>query len=312
MYPFRNILYLNHGQNLEDAGLAQALALSRSSGADLCVLVMYTALPPELGQHQAAHEQFLRTQVQNAIVELGRRAGASVDPAAIRVEVEGGRTSELRAIRHVLDGGYDLLIKQAVPGERGWGFRSLDMHLLRKCPRPLWLVREPSENAAEPRFVVAIDPLDEDAAGRELAVELLRTAEGLAATHGAELHVLSCWDYEFEVFLRDSSFVRTPAKEIDRMVWEKQRLHRQALDTLLSRAGIDFPYRLHHRRGSPDKVIPAFTREQGIDLLIMGTLARTGVPGFFIGNTAENVLQQLQCSLLALKPPGFVSPVEIS
>jgi nucleotide-binding universal stress UspA family protein len=47
-----------------------------------------------------------------------------------------------------------------------------------------------------------------------------------------------------------------------------------------------------------------------IDILIMGTVARTGISGFIIGNTAENILQKIDCSLLALKPQGFVSPVK--
>jgi len=51
-------------------------------------------------------------------------------------------------------------------------------------------------------------------------------------------------------------------------------------------------------------------RKQPIDVLVMGTLGRTGISGFIIGNTAENVVQKLECSLLALKPGGFVSPVK--
>lgn len=43
----------------------------------------------------------------------------------------------------------------------------------------------------------------------------------------------------------------------------------------------------------------------------MGTFARIGIAGFFIGNTAEAILEQLQCSVLAVKPPGFVSPVSL-
>lgn len=43
----------------------------------------------------------------------------------------------------------------------------------------------------------------------------------------------------------------------------------------------------------------------------MGTVARTGISGVIIGNTAEAVLEQLQCSVLALKPPGFVTPVKL-
>jgi nucleotide-binding universal stress UspA family protein len=41
----------------------------------------------------------------------------------------------------------------------------------------------------------------------------------------------------------------------------------------------------------------------------MGTVARTGIRGFFMGNTAETILEQLNCSVLAIKPPGFVTPV---
>lgn len=43
---------------------------------------------------------------------------------------------------------------------------------------------------------------------------------------------------------------------------------------------------------------------------IMGTVGRTGIPGFLIGNTAETVLRQVACSVLAVKPTGFVTPVQ--
>ena len=40
----------------------------------------------------------------------------------------------------------------------------------------------------------------------------------------------------------------------------------------------------------------------------MGTMARSGIAGLLIGNTAERVLRKLPCSVLAVKPDGFVSP----
>jgi nucleotide-binding universal stress UspA family protein len=43
----------------------------------------------------------------------------------------------------------------------------------------------------------------------------------------------------------------------------------------------------------------------------MGTVARTGVMGLIMGNTAERVLQKLRCSVLALKPAGFQCPVKL-
>ena len=41
----------------------------------------------------------------------------------------------------------------------------------------------------------------------------------------------------------------------------------------------------------------------------MGTVARAGLEGYFIGNTAEMVLQRVACSVLTVKPDGFVTPV---
>jgi nucleotide-binding universal stress UspA family protein len=40
----------------------------------------------------------------------------------------------------------------------------------------------------------------------------------------------------------------------------------------------------------------------------MGTVARTGMNGVFMGNTAEAVLQRIGRSVLAVKPDGFRSP----
>jgi universal stress protein E len=52
--------------------------------------------------------------------------------------------------------------------------------------------------------------------------------------------------------------------------------------------------------------------EHSIDLLIMGTIGRSGIPGVVTGNTAERMLPLVQCSLLAIKPDDFVCPVSLS
>ena len=59
------------------------------------------------------------------------------------------------------------------------------------------------------------------------------------------------------------------------------------------------------------EVIPALARELNIDLIVMGTLARTGIAGLITGNIAERVLGQIDCSVLAVKPSDFVTPVSL-
>ncbi len=45
------------------------------------------------------------------------------------------------------------------------------------------------------------------------------------------------------------------------------------------------------------------------DIIVMGTMGCVGIPGLIIGNTAEEIIQTTRCSVLAVKPTGFISPV---
>jgi universal stress protein E len=65
------------------------------------------------------------------------------------------------------------------------------------------------------------------------------------------------------------------------------------------------------RQGAAQDLIPEFVVSEGIDVLVMGTVARGGISGMLIGNTAERVLRKLPCSVLTVKPDGFVSPVRL-
>src|SRR4029077_3530536 len=61
--------------------------------------------------------------------------------------------------------------------------------------------------------------------------------------------------------------------------------------------------------GLPDDAILQFIHEHAIDLLVLGTKARTGLSHAFLGNTTERLLPELPCSLLVAKAPGSQSPI---
>ncbi len=44
---------------------------------------------------------------------------------------------------------------------------------------------------------------------------------------------------------------------------------------------------------------------------MMGTFGRTGIPGFIMGNTAETMLNRIDCSVLTVKPESFVTPIRL-
>ena len=98
-----------------------------------------------------------------------------------------------------------------------------------------------------------------------------------------------------------------------------ERHHRERLDALIretaDRLGPQATRYLkpnaHLVKGWARKEIPDLVRRIGADLVVMGTVARTGIGGLLMGNTAEMILSQIDCSVLAAKPEGFVTPVTL-
>jgi universal stress protein E len=329
MKKFHNILFVSQGLTDETSALKQALSIARNSGAELKVLIISPELPEEMIPYKEKYEASLIAQVKSS-VESARDAIKPVDGGVqvdielenanpfvarygdmdILIEVDRGGTPAVRIIRHVLQNAHDLVIKEAEPKEGGKGFKAVDMELLRKCPCPVWLSRPIGNHRNDIKVGVAVDPEAITPEGYSLSLQLLKLARYYADTCSGELHILSCWDYEFDGYLRDNPWMKIKGAEVDRMVADACSLSRGALDNLIKQAGISEKMHIHHIRGSADEAIPKYVEENKIDVLIMGTVGRVGIPGFIIGNTAENIVQKLGCSLLALKPNGFVSPVK--
>lgn len=114
-----------------------------------------------------------------------------------------------------------------------------------------------------------------------------------------------------------AGFLRMSEAGIDAYVHQvkKQRESEMArlLQELNSQPGnpvLDFiEYHVHLVKGPPHMTIPVITQKVQADMVVMGTVARVGVPGFITGNTAEMILSQIDSSVLAIKPKGFSTPV---
>lgn len=329
MKAFHNILFVSQGLADETSALKQALSIARNNNAELKVLVVCPELPKEMADYKGRYESSLVEQVKTSVksardaiqlddkdvavdVELDNSNPSVIryGKTAIHVEVDSGGTPAVRIIRHVIRHAHDLVIKEAEVKEGGRGFKAVDMELLRKCPCPVWLSRPISRHRNEIQVAVAIDPESLTPEGHDLSIRLLKLSQAYANTCSGELHIISCWNFEFEDSLRSNPWIKMGSEEVNQMVRQASDQSRTALDSLIQQANLSGKIHVHHLRGRADKAIPKHIEENSIDVLIMGSVARTGIPGFIIGNTAENIVQKLGCSLLALKPNGFVSPVK--
>ena len=76
-------------------------------------------------------------------------------------------------------------------------------------------------------------------------------------------------------------------------------------------SALRIPPEVHLSDDLPDVAISRAIEENKIDLVVMGTIARGGLKQLLVGNTAERILPELSCSVLAVKPDDFVCPVQL-
>lgn len=310
MSKFHNILFVSHGLGGEDEGLKQALQLASANQASLTILIACPSFPDKLGDYKASYEQFIIEGMEQAIKSTKMALKINTKKLNTHLELQCGSIPDVRIIQYAIRHSHDLLIKQAETSPNQSGFKALDMELLRKCPCPLFMVRPAKHTNKEVRIAVAIDPKDEEPVDRELSLELLNYASCLSKHYSGQLDIVSCWFFPPEEYLKDGIWVKVSTAELDKMVLNEKYEHSRCLQTIIKDSNIQEHYQVHMQKGLPEEVIPSFVEHQEIDILVMGTVARTGISGFIIGNTAENILQKINCSLLALKPQGFVSPVK--
>ena len=306
------------------SALSLAALLARRSGARLSVLWAAEPLPVfELARLARATGRDPASLSALARARAGADAEAAVaatcgdlSPA---ISVAFGKPF-VEIVRAAIVGGHDLVVKSAekLDSEARSFLASTDQHLLRKCPAPLLLHRDSSTEGGRP--VLAAVDVEGEAAGEpatelSLNVAVLDQAVAAAAALDAPLHVVSAWTIPGEGLVR--LYGDAGANELAAFADEVEREHGRNLGDLLDAArhraaGAGFghvPIAPHLVRGDPRAVIPRVARDLRVGLVVMGTVARTGVHGFFIGNTAEDVLNQVETSILAVKPPGYVSPL---
>ena len=157
--------------------------------------------------------------------------------------------------------------------------------------------------------LAALDLEAGDEAHLQLNRNILALAFSIAQRKQARLHIVSAWDLWMEKSLRR----RAGDAEVDAALARQEKNIRHALDDLLQVPDTSIEeFKIHLHRGHPARVIRSVADRIEADLMVMGTVCRAGTAGFLIGNTAETVLADVTCSILALKPDGFVSPFEMS
>lgn len=321
MKRFSNILLVADEAMEHSVALERAVTLAINNQASLTLIDIVDDVPADLRMAvtavtpQELHGIVVsekREQLEEAVKSAANRG------IELKAQVLVGKPF-LEIIRQVLRNKHDLVIKcaESKTSLKEEFFGSSDMHLLRKCPCPVWIIKT-SDHEHYRRILAAVDRDPEDAQRETLNRPILELATSLALAESSELHIVHAWTLYAESYFR-SPRLDFPETEVDEMVEEEESERKQWLEQLLEEHGVAvgnvamnyLKPQLHLIKGAAREVVPRKVAELDVDLVVMGTVARTGIPGFLMGNTAESILNQIDCSVLAIKPPGFVSPVTL-
>jgi nucleotide-binding universal stress UspA family protein len=309
MKRFKNIVYFAEGTNESDHTLERAFLLAENNHARLTMLDVIEPIDIPSDVTDRFDFDLLEMLKQQRLEQLEMLAEPfRRSDSLIYAKVLMG-TPFIEVIKAVLSNGYDLVIKSArcCDGLSDRLFGSTDLHLLRKCPCPVWVDR-PGAAAQYDQVLAAVDPLTPvDDNCTELVMDL---ATSLGRRESAKVDVVHAWTVYGESLLRDGRY-RISQTEYELLMNKAKYQHSEPLQELVKKYAMSLDDKaVHLLKGEAATVIHQVSENLNADLIVMGTLGRSGIPGLFIGNTAEEVLQNARASILAVKPPSFVSPVK--
>ena len=185
-----------------------------------------------------------------------------------------------------------------------WLLAYTDWELLRLCPIPVLLVKN-RRMYHRPRVLAAIDPTHGRAKASNLDRQILRAGAQLVhALHG-ELHAVHAVPAVLPVVsaMPDAALIDIGAQSA-----ALERGARRRLEKVVDGFDIKRSH-CHLLEGRPNEVIPRVAKRERGAIVAMGVVSRSGLKRFFIGNTAEFVMDAVTSDILVVKPADFDSRI---
>jgi universal stress protein E len=294
--------------------LEKAMTLAAAADADLEVIhVVYESLADlpvqAVEKNQAlktfilqAAETWLEDQLDSARRALQsktteQQAGApgkglrSIESATI------WNKDEWQGIIHAAElGQADLIIKAAdSTHQAGLVMRTpSDFNLIRHATVPVMLVK-PSAWVKTPIIMAAVDALNEEQFS--LGKRVLQEADSLTSILNGELAVVCTYP-----LLQPWAGTESIGIDFQQLEHDIEKVAHKNIDQLTSAANVSYNY-LYIEEGRPAMRLRKLAQETQAEILVMGTVGRTGVKSLVIGNTSETIVQYSDCDVVVVREP---------
>jgi universal stress protein E len=247
----------------------RAVQLAQATGADLHVYAC-AELQGD-GPFNVEAERVLLQPLERLVVEL--LASAREKGISSTSEIDASSDWRSAAVAAAARCSANLLIKYCFDHselQRQLRITS-DWLLLRNAPCPVLLARNQARWQHR-RILAAVNINVGDGAHVWLNNQIVSVARGLAEATGSEVHFVNAFRSNYE---------------------------RPNADELALRCGVPLQ-QVHVKAGAAADVIAGLVEVIGVDLVVMGTVGRSGIRGKLFGNTSEELMDIIHADMLVV------------
>ncbi|RDV24135.1 universal stress protein UspE [Alteromonas aestuariivivens] len=305
MINYNHLLAVIDPERESQPAYARAIELAAKTNAQVTAIMVIYDLSYDMttmlsgDEREAMREIIIRDRTDWLKSELRKHGQAPYE-----VVVRWNNRAYEAIIQCAIERDIDLVVKATRP-HNDWTsmlFTPTDWHLLRKCPSPVLLVKDQGwpENG---NIIAAVNVGTEDREHAQLNNKLTVIAQDYASLLSGTVHLVNAYPST-----PLNIAIEVPEFDPESYNNSVRNHHQQEMDAHAKRFHVSAEC-CYVIEGMPEKVVPQVARKLDAELVVIGTVGRVGISAALIGNTAEHVIDNLDCDVLAIKPDGFESPV---
>lgn len=307
MIECKRILAVVDAERDNQPALSRAYELASKTGASVTAMMvvydlsydMTTMLSPD--EREAMRDAVTKEHAKWLATHLQEQGFTETD-----IVVEWNNRSYESIIYYTLNNQIDLVVKATKKHDdlASVIFTPTDWHLMRKCPRPVLLVKEHGWPEGG-EIIAAVNVGSEDDEHAALNDKLTVIANDYASLLKGSVNLVNSYPST-----PLNIAIEVPEFDPDTYHDAVKNHHLKEMRSHALKYGIPED-KCVVREGLPEKVIPQVAKALDAELVVIGTVGRVGISAALIGNTAEHVIDELNCDVLAIKPDGFGSPLSV-
>lgn len=307
MIECKRILAVVDAERDNQPALSRAYELASKTGAKVTAMMvvydlsydMTTMLSPD--ERESMRDAVTKEHAKWLSAQLKEQGFSETD-----IVVEWNNRAYESIIYFALNNQIDLVVKATKNHDdlASVIFTPTDWHLMRKCPRPVLLVKE-HDWPEGGEIIAAVNVGTEDDEHAALNDKLTIIANDYASLLKGNVNLVNSYPST-----PLNIAIEVPEFDPDTYHDAVKTHHTKEMRSHALKYGIPED-KCVVKEGLPEKVIPQVAKTLDAELVVIGTVGRVGISAALIGNTAEHVIDELNCDVLAIKPDGFESPLTV-